>query len=126
LKRLVPLITPEEVCLNKGVWILGEAVPTMFWLLSRRILLSREPSKFLHSQHLQFSPQKIFAWKHSQYFFRHPDFLQAHPFNRYIIQNIYLGMPSGGAIYVRSYPNIVVLNDNLALGVDHWLRGGEV
>lgn len=29
--------------------------------------------------HLQFSEQRMLAWKHSQYFFKHPDFLQWHP-----------------------------------------------
>lgn len=37
------------------------------------------PSKFLQSTHLQFSPHVAPAWKHSQYFFRQPLFLQLHP-----------------------------------------------
>jgi len=37
------------------------------------------PSKFLQSTHLQFSEHVMPAWKHSQYFFRHPLFLQLHP-----------------------------------------------
>jgi hypothetical protein len=36
-------------------------------------------SKFLQSMHLQLSEQKMEAWKHSQYFFRQPLFLQLHP-----------------------------------------------
>ena len=43
---------------------------------------SREPgrtSKFLQSMHLQLSEQKMEAWKHSQYFFRQPLFLQLQP-----------------------------------------------
>ena len=36
-------------------------------------------SKFLQSMHLQLSEQKMDAWKHSQYFFRHVDFLQLQP-----------------------------------------------
>ena len=42
----------------------------------------REPgrtSKFLQSMHLQLSEQKMEAWKHSQYFFRQPLFLQLQP-----------------------------------------------
>lgn len=62
------------------------AGPTPNWapaealMLSSTIFRSTEPSKFLHSQHLQLSPQKIPAWKHSQYFLRHPDFLHAQPY----------------------------------------------
>lgn len=47
-----------------------------FWNNAR---LSSLPSKFLQSTHLQLSEQRMFAWKHSQYFLRHPDFLQWHP-----------------------------------------------
>ena len=36
-------------------------------------------SKFLQSMHLQLSEQKMEAWKHSQYFFRQPLFLQLQP-----------------------------------------------
>ena len=36
-------------------------------------------SRFLQSAHLQDSEHMIPAWKHSQYFFRQPDFLQWHP-----------------------------------------------
>ncbi|KAK2971611.1 hypothetical protein RJ640_026738 [Escallonia rubra] len=39
-------------------------------------LLFSLPSKFLHSMHLQLSEHRILAWKHSQYFLRHPDLLQ--------------------------------------------------
>ena len=37
------------------------------------------PSVFLQFWHLQFSLQKMPAWKHSQYFFRHPDLRQLQP-----------------------------------------------
>ena len=40
---------------------------------------SRRTSKFLQSMHLQLSEQKMEAWKHSQYFFRQPLFLQLQP-----------------------------------------------
>jgi hypothetical protein len=33
----------------------------------------------LQSKHLQSGEQRIFAWKHSQYFLRHTDFLQWQP-----------------------------------------------
>ena len=39
----------------------------------------RRTSKFLQSMHLQLSEQKMEAWKHSQYFFRQPLFLQLQP-----------------------------------------------
>ncbi len=48
-------------------------------LLSSKMRRSRLPSKFLQSQHLQFSLQYMPAWKHSQYFLRQPLFLQAQP-----------------------------------------------
>lgn len=44
-------------------------------MIARAVL----PSKFLQSTHLQFSEQTMPAWKHSQYFFKHPLFLQLHP-----------------------------------------------
>lgn len=44
--------------------------------MARRSTLS---SVFLQSQHLQFSPHRMLAWKHSQYFFRHPDLRQWQP-----------------------------------------------
>lgn len=37
------------------------------------------PSKFLHSLHLHCSEHMTPAWKHSQYFLRHPLFLQWQP-----------------------------------------------
>lgn len=49
------------------------------WSVWKRVFLSSLPSKFLQSIHLQFSEHSILAWKHSQYFLRHPDFLQWHP-----------------------------------------------
>ena len=36
-------------------------------------------SKFLQSTHLHMSEHRMLAWKHSQYFFRHPLFLQLQP-----------------------------------------------
>lgn len=51
----------------------------MLWSPWNRARLSSLPSKFLQSTHLQLSEQRMFAWKHSQYFFKHPDFLQWHP-----------------------------------------------
>ena len=38
-----------------------------------------DPEKFWHEMHLQLSPQNASPSKHSQYFFRHCDFLQLHP-----------------------------------------------
>ena len=37
------------------------------------------PGRFLQSRHLHTSEHGMAAWKHSQYFLRHPDFLQWHP-----------------------------------------------
>ena len=46
---------------------------------SSTALLSTLPSKFLQSVHLQFSEHSIFAWKHSQYFFKQLDLRQWQP-----------------------------------------------
>lgn len=48
--------------------------------VSKTARRSALPSKFLQSRHLQASLHRTLAWKHSQYFFKHPDFLQWHPF----------------------------------------------
>lgn len=77
---------------GRGVKLEKPKAPTMAALVSwceylkefagppqRSDLLSSLPSKFLQSMHLQFSEQRTLAWKHSQYFLRHPDFLQLHP-----------------------------------------------
>ena len=50
-------------------------------MLSRMALRSGPPSTFLQKVHLQFSEQTMPAWKHSQYFLRQPDFLQAQPYD---------------------------------------------
>jgi hypothetical protein len=48
--------------------------------------------------HLQFGPHDTFAWKHSQYFFKQPDFLQWHPLLCFTPE----AMPSVGAIFDRN------------------------
>jgi hypothetical protein len=42
-------------------------------------VLAAVRSQQYHSTHLQLSEQVMPAWKHSQYFFMQPDFLQAQP-----------------------------------------------
>lgn len=71
---------------SKRGFLGGESTPWESWELdaggsaeSNRAARWCEPSKFLQSQHLQFSLHRMPAWKHSQYFFKHPDFLQLHP-----------------------------------------------
>ena len=41
--------------------------------------LELEPGRFMQLTHLHTSEHRMPAWKHSQYFFRHPDFLQLQP-----------------------------------------------
>mmetsp|Transcript_3504 Transcript_3504/g.7701 ORF Transcript_3504/g.7701 Transcript_3504/m.7701 type:complete len:246 (-) Transcript_3504:81-818(-) len=48
-------------------------------LLERALARSSEPLKFKQAWHLQLVPQKAAPVKHSQYFFKHADFLQWHP-----------------------------------------------
>lgn len=47
-----------------------------FWAALR----ARSSGVFLQDKHLQLTPQAMPAWKHSQYFFWQPDFLQWQPF----------------------------------------------
>ena len=68
---IAPVMAAFAAC-----WIYAMLLPWSPW---NRACLSSLPSKFLQSMHLQFSEQRMLAWKHSQYFLRHPDFLQWHP-----------------------------------------------
>lgn len=54
-------------------------LPYLLSVLRRTLFKSALPEKFLQSAHLQLPPQRMPAWKHSQYFFRQPDFLQLQP-----------------------------------------------
>jgi len=47
-------------------------------LSSSLIVLPFLPNGFLQSSHLQLMEHPAPPWKQSQYFFRHPDFLQVH------------------------------------------------
>jgi len=46
----------------------------------RALFIKESLSMFLQPSHLQSSEHFIPAWKHSQYFFKQPDFLQLQPF----------------------------------------------
>ena len=47
--------------------------------VGKRIVILAELVSNYHYTHLQLSVHKMPAWKHSQYFLVHPDFLHAHP-----------------------------------------------
>lgn len=85
---LLFILGKEDLVLNKKlftehVWIVLRVtllqLPHYFSIVSRIRVLAKYGSRCYQSTHLHDSEQMIPAWKHSQYFFMQPDFLQAQP-----------------------------------------------
>jgi hypothetical protein len=72
LSGLLPWPPMTDICCGSG----GSCLTAAFGIIA---CLSGLPAKFLQLEHLHVGVQKISAWKHSQYFLRHPDRLQWQP-----------------------------------------------